>query len=76
MITSNQNLYSASPTLMIQNNAPGVVIEPQEVDNRTVIAAVNLARTEIARDYSTSMRTGYGPYSEHLMRTHQVRRRL
>jgi hypothetical protein len=75
-ITNNRGLYGGVPTLTIQNNAPGVVIEPQQIDSRTVIAAVNQARTEIARDYSTSMRTGYGPYSEHLMRTHQLRRRL
>lgn len=64
------------PTVVVQNNAPGVLVTTQEVDERTVIASVNLARTVVARDYRQSMRSGYGPYSENLSAAYQMRRRL
>lgn len=76
-VISNADAFGGGgPALVINNNAPGVVVTRQQVDDRTVIAAVNMARTEVARDYGTSMRTGFGPFAEHLTRTHQVRRRL
>jgi len=62
--------------LVINNNAPGVIVSQEEIDGRTVVAAVNLARSEISRDYTRSMRTGFGPYSETMTRAYNVPRRF
>lgn len=70
------NGAGGGPQLVINNNAPGVVVTQQQVDERTVIAAVNLSRTEVTRDYQRSMRTGHGPYAEGLSGSFNVRRRL
>jgi tape measure domain-containing protein len=60
----------------VQNNAPGVVVTPQRVDERTVAIAVDMARHQVAQDYAESMRTGYGSYSEPAQRNLAVRRRI
>lgn len=73
-ITANGALQS--PQLVINNNAPNVVVSQEQVDARTVIASVNLARTEVTRDFQRSMRNGQGPYAESLGGSYSVRRRL
>lgn len=73
-ITANGAM--AGPQLIINNNAPGVVVTQQQVDERTVIAAVNLSRTEVTRDFQRSIRNGHGPYAESLSGSFNVRRRL
>lgn len=68
--------FGGGVSFVVNNNAPGVVVQQEQIDERTLVASVNMARTEVQRDYQRSMRTGYGPYSETLARTHGVRRRV
>lgn len=75
-IISNGAFGGGGVSFVVNNNAPGVVVQQEQIDERTLVASVNMARTEVQRDYQRSMRTGYGPYSETLARTHGVRRRV
>lgn len=75
-ILSNSASFGGGASLTINNNAPGVVVTQDAVDERTVIASVNLARNEVTRDYRRSMMTGHGPYAETLNSAYGVRRRL
>jgi hypothetical protein len=75
-IVSNKNSFGGQPQLVINNNSPGVVVTQERVDDRTVIASVNLSRSEVQRDFQRSMRTGYGSYAESMTGNYGVRRKL
>lgn len=63
-------------SVVVNQNAPGVIVEEQRIDERTVMIAVNTSRRMVQSDYQTSMRTGYGPFAEPLGQSYNIRRRL
>jgi hypothetical protein len=75
-IVPNAELGGGGMQVVVNQNAPGVVVESKQIDERTVQIAVNRSRAQIAQDFAESARTGHGPYSEPLGRHFAVRRRL
>lgn len=62
--------------VVVNQNAPGVVVRSQQIDERTVMLAVNMSREQVAADFAESTRTGHGAYAEPLSGRYNVRRRL
>jgi hypothetical protein len=75
-IIPNSELGGGSMKVVVNNNAPGVVVQPQQVDAQTVMLAVNLSRQQVAADFAESARTGHGSYAEPMMRGFAIRRRV
>jgi hypothetical protein len=75
-IIPNSELGGGGMQVIVNQNAPGVVVEQKQVDARTVMLAVNLSRQQAAADFAESARTGHGSYAEPLMRGFAVRRRV
>lgn len=67
---------SGGMQIIVNQNAPGVVVDAQQADEQTVMLSVNIARQQAAEDFRRSTRNGYGPYAEALNQQYQLRRRL
>jgi hypothetical protein len=75
-IVPNSELGGGGFNVIVNQNAPGVVVKQQKVDERTVMLAVNMARQQVQADYRESMNKGSGAYSEGLAGRYNVRRRV
>jgi hypothetical protein len=76
MIIPNSELGGGGMQVIVNQNAPGVVVERKQLDARTVMLAVNLSRQQVAADFAESARTGHGSYAEPMMRGFAIRRRV
>jgi hypothetical protein len=75
-VIPNSELGGGGMQVIVNQNAPGVVVEQRQIDPKTVMLAVNLSRQQVAADFAESARTGHGSYAEPLQRGFAVRRRL